>query len=786
MTEAPQASAAVAAWARFAVRLMTPFVLGLLLALAGCAPTDPNGSIEGLIAPPSVSVVTADPDLVAASLHTLGVSQFPADAEYFTDGVHQFVYDGALKQIEKVNEVLCLLAQSRYEALTNDGLYLAQIDPGLCATGGGPLNQAGGGRQLEEWIVRSLRPTIQDPQRVEFWVPTQEEGGGLLPPTTLFSRLDVFAAPTASNPFGAFHMNFAGTAQNGNPKDAQYCGLIATRPPVVGRFGYDLFFLRGDLGQLPLVGDHHELTQVRVDLAVDQSSGFAAISRLERRNDPFNGDSGVVPKLVRLAFDATTLVRQEDQGPVVALQRDAFGSCSLRYNLYVDDARLGTLGERVRLRTGVPIRLESGSQAFLDYYGLHRPNGEIVVDGEFAQEELPGGGLDPKPLELRVAPGRLIELTRNTTPISTLAGTIFEWDEPWTPQSNGPVTYRLVCDGVDFIAVEIFDPVAGAFTPISPFAVPLDAWFVLRLRSKRFGGNCAVRLGSPDLSWYTERVVSGDDSLFKAQSTLNLYALLDALRPGITALEAEAGDVFFPPANNPGSPYTYVFDRADRTLRTLDTFQQLSPVGLANGEIPASGPFVKGMRSGPLVVDTTSLQTNEEIFDAATYYVWETGANEWNWWFGLTDSTGATLVLDAPLQFPYTHSTANDANGDSTYDGVQFLLEYRGDGQLFGIPYQPVDTDIDGQPDHDAPIFSLADGVALGPLGSGYVVKTIERELLLLPAGSIPPGLDPAQADALTLPDGSFYRTPDIGPVPPLVEAPTVVGGELLRLRPRN
>jgi hypothetical protein len=75
--------------------------------------------------------------------------------------------------------------------------------------------------------------------------------------------------------------------------------------------------------------------------------------------------------------------------------------------------------------------------------------------------------------------------------------------------------------------------------------------------------------------------------------------------------------------------------------------------------------------------------------------------------------------------------------------------------------------------------FGFADGVVVGPKGAGYVVKTMERELLLHPV-AVPPALDPAQADARLLSDGSAYRTPAIGPVPMLDESPAVVSGEIL------
>src|SRR5262249_26774855 len=144
----------------------------------------------------------------------------------------------------------------------------------------------------------------------------------------------------------------------------------------------------------------------------------------------------------------------------------------------------------------------------------------------------------------------------------------------------------------------------------------------------------------------------------------------------------------------------------------------------------------------------------------------------------LLDMDGNAVAFDPPLQFSYQHAQGNDANGDPTYAGQTFLLNYNGPGDLWGIPMLPVDLDGDGNPDRYYPEFSIADGVLMGPNGTEYVIKAIDEELTLMQADpSLCTGQSIDAAGALALPDGSEYVAPDIGPKPVIDQPPSVIDG---------
>jgi hypothetical protein len=86
-----------------------------------------------------------------------------------------------------------------------------------------------------------------------------------------------------------------------------------------------------------------------------------------------------------------------------------------------------------------------------------------------------------------------------------------------------------------------------------------------------------------------------------------------------------------------------------------------------------------------------------------------------------TDTSGETVVFDRPLQIPYVHSLANDANGSAEYAGKRFMLHYGGAGNLGGFP-----SIQDGDRWYAA--VTLADGTVLSDDANSFVVKGLEKE----------------------------------------------------------
>ena len=56
----------------------------------------------------------------------------PAGSDYNTDKVNVYVEERSVEALNTVNEILCAIAQTRYDAMLNLGAYKAQVDTNQC------------------------------------------------------------------------------------------------------------------------------------------------------------------------------------------------------------------------------------------------------------------------------------------------------------------------------------------------------------------------------------------------------------------------------------------------------------------------------------------------------------------------------------------------------------------------------------------------------------------------------------------------------------------------------
>lgn len=750
------------------------------LLVAGCGGGGSSGSIVGLSIADQMSVVTAGggsgSPVVTPAAGPGGGPSFPADADYETDEQHAWVYDPSMEPLQTVNMILCLLKQTGYAALVNEGTYLAQIDENACeqgsdqgSSGTGESSGSNAG-QPAIWTVQSERSSNGSSQIVEFWIPNENDGDS--GPMTIWARLEINEKASDLNPFGAFVMNFAGVPDGGAIDDAVFQGTLRTLDVADGFLGFSFFMAKGDVTQVPPPDGHAEVVQANVNMFLDQTEGVARIRRQHRENFPPAGDTGLLTEEYLIAFDPSHLLRSKDGDPGTCLSRSDFESRVWRYNLYDS-----TTGERVDLESGFGFRTPGGDYGWIGYWGLWAPPEADLENGDTITQDQ-WGVANPPTYTLVLAPGKLIQNTKNTLDVTELAGESFQW---WDFQpGNPPAQYEVVYDLGTWFKVAVWNDATHEFEDLpSPDPIVLAPGQFLGMWSQSLGGQVSYVAGDAFITYWARKFVNGANPVFDSAATVDLYGYFNCLSAGVTAGDAEMGDVYEIPSNDVAQPYHYVFQQSDLTLYfDVDgDGSNLVPAGLAPGEVPLSGPFTWGMQSGPMIVDTGNLADTNQIWTQNVFYTYETGANPWNQYASVIDSNDEFVTFDAPIQFTYTHATANDRNDDATYDGHNYFLGYNGAGNLFGIPQDGVDLDGDGNPDRWYPLFSLADGVAMGRNGIEFVVKAIEMEQTLAEDPGNCTGLDISNVGNLTLPDASGYTPPDIGPPPVVDDAPRVIEG---------
>ncbi|MCC7014197.1 MAG: hypothetical protein IT454_16685 [Planctomycetes bacterium] len=763
------------------------FVVPPLLTLAACSGGGGGGSdggtISGLSAPSAMEIITVEEasSLVApgAQPPTSSTPNFDANSDYATDAARNHVWDPAIEPISMINEILCYLGQTGAEGMVNQGAYNAQIDEAKCRAGSDPSassqgqSSASNGVQPAIWVVESTRASNDAPQVVHAWVPQDHDGQS----ATIFVSMTVHSGVTDATPFGEFVLNFAGAQDFASIGSPMMWGTLQSDDQGSGEQGYVFYQSEGDINQVPNPGERASLVAVTVSMSADGTTGQARLSVSYRQNDPMNGDSGIVSEEYLLDMDANEVLRQIGSDPAQCYSRTQFHYNTFRYNLY--HASGPNAGERVALNSGFPIRTADGSFGWLGYWGLWVPPSTTVEHGDVVTRQEFGSNAT-EDYTILMAPGKLVKFTRNTLDLLDGDGKTFDW---FDFQSMPPTRYLVELDQSQFFRTASWDDQSMTWTTLgSPDLIDTSTYGFLNMYSQGLGGPVGYVHGDAFLTYFAQEFVNGSSALFNGVATgtpVELYGYSQCLRSGITGAEAEMGDVYLSDSGNVNAPYVFQIAADDLTLfhDVNGDDSLLTQVGLADGEEPANGPYTWGMRSGPMVTDTAGIASPWDLWNKDVFYQYETGHNAWNQLTTALDSNGDCVVFDPPLQFSYTHATANDKNGDSTYDGQMFQLNYSGPGDLHGIPHEGVDFNNDGNPDRWFPLFSIADGTLCGPTGSEYVIRGIEAEITLVEVLGGCASLDVANASVLTLPTSADYTAPDSGDKPTVDEPPAVIEG---------
>jgi hypothetical protein len=236
---------------------------------------------------------------------------------------------------------------------------------------------------------------------------------------------------------------------------------------------------------------------------------------------------------------------------------------------------------------------------------------------------------------------------------------------------------------------------------------------------------------------------------------------------------------YSPPVFNPANAIAFTINNTGANALALVRDSNSQVVKFADGVTQLSldeshSPNAWGLRSGSLITaDVRDALTNSwDIHNPSivtVFYEWETGLNNFNKTTAIKDSNNVIQTFDKPIQITYTHNNTNDRSGNAgTFDGKVFMLNYGGNGELWGIPSTQSNNG------RQRPSFNLKDGTLLGS-SNQYVVKAREVE------GSMQ--VTPGQCANLTLvePDAPVPTTitgnADIGNMPEVNSAPKVIGG---------
>lgn len=810
------------------------FVLPLLI--SGCGGGGSGGSSSdaqltaSLKIAEKVSVVDAQDNgsgsIAALSINyrALDASSLPASSDYKTDETSVHVEERSAESFGIINEILCSLAQTRYDEMLNRGAYKAQIDKNLCSQKKASASEAGEESQnqssgasmpdYEMWTVESTRDNNYSPHIVKFWI--DQRGGENDQPALIVAKLEITAAKSESNPVGVFMLTF-----KAHPLDAT--GVPdTTTTPFKGylrslRDGTLMFVSDGENSGV----DYYAIQKERV--TINKLDGRGSIDVFGVYSTGTNGKREERSEY-DIAFDDAYFRRKDPKSfsNSVCLSRTEFEETAWRYGLYNAD------GSQVKINSGFPVKTDSGKYGWVGYYGVWFPDGVSLANGETVHKETYGpNGVISTPYSVFVARGKLKRHTKKDVLLGDIAGVPLSWYECSSDGSNC-LDYRIEWNSSDreFYKKAFRNESTNwvwkniSSTPILGNLSSANSWD-MRFWSDSLGGSGQINLRD-----------SSSGGFKRPDDTSNVaFDIEKTIYPGDPAIPTQLAcfeNCPDPASINGETPYfsrsTWVDPTNFNSINQSVSYDNLSATanyirydfdpsameladnstGLFAVMTSSSSTYKNGLGSGILMEPTLSnfsslacgWATNPngtcswkawEKLDV--YYTWETGTNQWNRLTALKNTdTGSFPSFDPPLSVEYVHQQTDPAKPDYKYNNIRFYLEYNGFGDLHGIPGKCVDMDTGLDADcYDetgtkyirwVPEFTVPDGstvVSATNGGKEYLAKALEKEQRMKAVDSaFCSGLDVVSYGLAGMND---WSDPAIGAKPDVYAPPAVIGG---------
>ncbi|MDP2571294.1 hypothetical protein Q8W40_03795 [Vibrio penaeicida] len=710
--------------------------------------------------------------------------------DYSNANQRSHVWIEALEPIELVNSILCFTAQFKATNFANQGPYLVLADEAACFDNedDGSTGQSSGAANSPAYlkaVANVTRASDSDPLVINVWIPEMSGGDG---DQAIKFKAEVTSGASESNPFGAFTFNFElfdqleGT-QNG-------AGEIVASDSVENSIGFTLY-------ESSTRGADTYVQSASVVMSADRSTG-SAITSADRGSNTgsayalaFNSNN----VLIQNATDIDSLPFKTGSNTGQCLDRTQFNDSVHRYDLFN-----ASTGASISLNSGFSFRYDSNNDSQVDAYGhvgywgvwtegdTTLPNGTTLV----AEDESTGTSQN---YTLVTAPGRLIKNEVKTLALSNARGVIFSyWDSSVYSAGYNQWVVKYLTVNDDSVGTDGFYITDGLnwgdngqqITDVTDQLISISAGESIYMWSEQLGGEVKYLYGSTSLTFYEQTFINGSevgvgDLLESGSVALKCFDRCPVGTLDLSDLASfdGSGSPYSAQVANVASAIDFSFSDSGSNTLTLMRTSNSEPVQY-NSSITKqqlnNSPYNWGVRSGPMVTsDVAATMTNIwDIYDPSvvtTYYVWETGISQWNQLSTVRNSQNNIVTFDKPIQFSYTHSNANDRSGSAgSYAGQTFMLNYGGNGDLWGIPYEK-------QGNQYRPKFSLADGTLVGP-SDIYVVKAIEIEQQMQDATG--------QCTALTLEEPavpvptSISGNANIGVMPTVSGEPSVIAGEIV------
>ena len=767
----------------------------------------PSAEADALVVAEKVSVV--DATTTAPSSNRVSrlfrifrdADALPATSDYKKDVTNTYVEERSTEGFNTVNEILCMVGQTKYDTMLNRGAYKAQIDSNQCSSSKSDASAAGQSSQnqsssssmprYEMWTVESSRADNDSPQIVKVWI--HEDADEYEPAKVIFAKMEITEGKSDTNPYGIFTIHFRGGPAADLSQTMFKGTLKSERDADTGKVL--LRFIENGTH-----GPSTESSAVTLDRAIDGTSGAGSL--LMSRTEDQGGTPVERGGSFNISYNSAKFLRKDkNTSAEICLSRTSFNESAWRYGVYESD------GARVARNSGFPIQ-KGGAYGWVGYWGLWLPTGVTVNNGDTVNKHDYSTNTDT-PYTVLKAGGKLKKHTRQTMALGDIKNIPLNWGvcEGMGSCSN----FQVVWSGTSFQTIAQQDTSNYTWTSITPTPLDLSAlnWGELNFYSQSLGGQVRVKLNTDPASTdphclydsgrydcsaagivtnSTPLVFYAEDILYPTDSIPATFACFDNC-PNAGAAGVDTTNPFFTP--DPTTPRNYTFDTTTMLLKYEGN------AVVQNAAIPSqSWGVMTGAMFEPTTANLDLLKCDwdpsqtcgwKAWSELPVFYTWETGLNDWNKFTVLQDAGGTVLKFDPPLQITYIHSQTDSSAPDYKYNGSKFFLEYAGFGNLQGIPGKCVNMDTGLETDCSSggdnsiqwvAAFTIPNGATASDGTNTYYIKALEKSQRMKQ--------DPAGCSALsaslvsyTLPTIADWVDPNIGDEPSVTTPPAVIGGIL-------
>ncbi len=754
--------------------------------------------------------------VICGSAHASGL---PASSAYMSDAQKSYVQDATSDTIGGVNMITCIMSSMRPDALVNQGPYIALIDQNACdsaksgASTSGTSAGAAAAPNYMTTIVDSTRASNSDPMLVKAWIALNKGNGAAV---TVLAHISATEAPSASNPYGVFRLDYCGTT-------AGVSGCLMNGFMEGGNGTLSYFEVDNNNG-----GSQTIALQLN---SVGTATGTGSVAAQQSGGGGGNGSFAF-----DFAYDQNYFLRSDSANDTQCFSRDATdpatGLSVWQYGLYDS-----TTGDRIERNSGFPIKYTvSGTdyQGFVGYFGLSVQSGSPApANGSTVQKvNYLDGSATATDYTVATNGGRLTRYTRQSRTLHSIDKIRFD-----AYVNNGPTLglpdsntqYEMYWDEVSGMFVVTGEQMcgqSGCQLSTLPATISLNASAFASMGgvqgwSQSLGGDLFIDLtgvsGAVDSTmitvvYHVQDLVYPDDTTVPA----TLYCANNC--PTAGSLAAYFGQA----AGNPvASPYTAGSYNNFQPLpvgrltsytvagAVLSDASQQAVIDTNPADYQAYSQYQNGIQSGRLFGSLTDAQCpgnanpanycDYQVNSASVYYVWQTGPGSWNQFAALKDSSSNFVHFDAPLNVNFV-VPAGAAFG--AYAGTTLVLQYNGFGDLSGIPgscvSQSTNLPVDCTTPNSRyvpqfvipydPTVSPQQGVVTSSVNgvtTTYLVKWLQREIrFAVKAASVCSNDQLLAPTGVTLPTSASLKDPSnsssdvyLGTEPVVTSAPRVIQG---------